>query len=234
MGQAAGLVGVAMIVGFTGTRNGMTEAQVVEVAHLITKQCAANGRCVGLHGDCIGADANFHRLAEALGYDMQCRPCTFDSMRAHTGAREIAEPTNPMARNRAIAKQCDVLIGCPPNDTELKRGSGTWATIRYGVKYGKPVWVVYPDGRVERRGGVTIRANLVRQATELHLAAERACRARKHVIRRLTDEEWKVVQLEVSGRITADIKAEHAEEQRTGRPVPACGREGASPGVEGT
>ncbi len=137
-----------MIIGFTGTRNGMTPAQRERVHSLLWEWKDASA----LHGDCVGADADFHRLAVYLDMPTLCRPCTFTSMRANTGAREIAEPTNPMARNREIAKQCDVLIGCPPNGVELKKGSGTWATIRYGVKYGKPVHVVYPDGTVERRG----------------------------------------------------------------------------------
>lgn len=139
-----------MIIGFTGTRNGMTAAQTARVRFLLVAR--AGPKVTALHGDCVGADADFHRLASAAGMDIVCRPCTYDALRAHTGAREVAAPTNPMARNREIARQCDVLIGCPPNDTELERGSGTWATIRYGVKYGKRVHVVYPDGKVAVRG----------------------------------------------------------------------------------
>lgn len=142
-----------MIVGFTGTRNGMTPEQKQAVRVLLREFRTAGALDdLAIHGDCIGADADFDTRARGIGWDVACRPCTYANMRAYTGAYEIAPPTSPMARNREIAKQCDVLIGCPPNDVELKRGSGTWATIRYGVKYGKPVHVVYPDGRVEVRG----------------------------------------------------------------------------------
>lgn len=142
------------VIGFTGTRRGMTQAQQDEVRdQMLTIDILCAGRAIGLHGDCVGADADFHVICADLDIDCLIRPCAFDNMRAHCDGEIIAEPTNPMARNREIAKQCDVLIGCPPNDTELKRGSGTWATIRYGVKYGKIVHIVYPDGRIETRDG---------------------------------------------------------------------------------
>jgi len=50
-----------------------------------------------------------------------------------------------MARNRAIVADADVLIGAPPTDFEVKR-SGTWATLRYMRKAGKPSFVVKSDG----------------------------------------------------------------------------------------
>jgi hypothetical protein len=54
----------------------------------------------------------------------------------------------PMPRNRQLASLCDVLIGAPPTEHLLKRGSGTWETIKYGFKYGKEVIVVTPSGAV--------------------------------------------------------------------------------------
>lgn len=110
--------------------------------------------CVLVHGDCVGADAECDDLARVMRIPRHIRPCSFNgnadhSMRAHCerhGAQVIAEATTPMARNRAIAKECDVLIACPPTKEELRKGSGTWATIRYGRKYGKRVVMVFPDG----------------------------------------------------------------------------------------
>ncbi len=50
-----------MKVGFTGTRKGMTEFQKTEVRRLLTEYM--HGRDMEAHhGDCIGADTDFHNI----------------------------------------------------------------------------------------------------------------------------------------------------------------------------
>lgn len=134
-----------MIIGFTGTRNALTG---IQLRNLITGLMMLGESWEGLHGDCIGADAAFDAACKELGMVTKCRPCNFDNMRAYC-TEAIAEPTNPMARNRLIAADCDRLFACPPNEEELKKGSGTWATIRYGGKADKIVTVFYPSGKVD-------------------------------------------------------------------------------------
>jgi hypothetical protein len=142
------------VIGFTGTRNGMTQAQRNKISELIKAvRVLATNPVVGLHGDCIGADENFDDICRDQGLQTWCRPCTFESMRARTPAKEIAEPKTPMARNRDIIAQSTVLLACPPNYEEIKKGSGTWATIRYGRQRRKcqedlNVYVVFPDGSI--------------------------------------------------------------------------------------
>jgi hypothetical protein len=134
-----------MKIGFTGTRNGMTAEQRTAVRALLLETPGT-----GVHGDCIGADADFDAICKELGYETYCLPCDLDDMRAHcTEAR--AEPTAPMQRNRAIVAQADRMIACPPNFERIKRGSGTWATIRFAEQSKKPLAIVFPDGRVESR-----------------------------------------------------------------------------------
>lgn len=134
-----------MIIGFTGTRNTLTP---VQLRNLIAGLMKLGEGWEGLHGDCIGADETFDKVCKELGLETSCRPCTFTNMRAYS-TKAIAEPTNPMARNREIAADCDRLFACPPNEEELKKGSGTWATIRYGKKANKPVTIFYPSGLIE-------------------------------------------------------------------------------------
>lgn len=55
----------------------------------------------------------------------------------------------PLDRNRDIVEAAEVLIACP--DGPERQRSGTWATIRHALRVGKPVVIVWPDGRVERR-----------------------------------------------------------------------------------
>ena len=54
---------------------------------------------------------------------------------------------DPLARNRIIAARCDALLACPAEPDEQLR-SGTWSTIRYARKAGKPITIIRPDGGV--------------------------------------------------------------------------------------
>lgn len=134
-------------VGFTGTRNGMTEEQRVRV-RLLLRNLDPD---FGLHGDCVGADNDFDELCLELGIPRHIRPCTFEKMRANCDrkrnpAEQIAEPAPPMARNRAIVADCTLLVACPPNDRRIKKGAGTWATVGFAEKAKRLHYVVLPDG----------------------------------------------------------------------------------------
>lgn len=136
-------------IGFTGTRNGMTEMQERSVRFLIGEVSARvqkAGQVVhGLHGDCLGADAGFALLCKELEVPHFCRPCTFSSMRAML-SEPIAVAVRPMERNRAIVSDATVMIACPPNLEPIKSGSGTWATIGFTQKAGKPLAICWPTG----------------------------------------------------------------------------------------
>jgi hypothetical protein len=139
-----------MIIGFTGTRNGMTNEQRQTVRNLLSSMKADHADAIGCHGDCVGADADFDALCKEFGFTTYCLPCTFDSMRAWC-TEPRAERKPPMARNRDIVAQADVMIACPPNAERIKSGSGTWATIGFSEKAGKPLHVVFPDGTIRDR-----------------------------------------------------------------------------------
>ena len=59
-----------MIVGFTGTRNGMTGQQ----NEAIRKWIAKNKPSEFHHGDCVGADAEAHDLFEGAGAEIYIHP----------------------------------------------------------------------------------------------------------------------------------------------------------------
>ncbi len=137
-------------IGFTGTRNGMTAQQKITVTSFLEtlKQNESIPGIIGLHGDCVGADEDFHNICRILGFVVNQRPCTATSLRAHTDAVAIAEPIAPLERNQKIVDDCDALLACPPTFEELRR-SGTWSTIRKGrIKAGIQVIIVYPDGQI--------------------------------------------------------------------------------------
>jgi len=57
-------------------------------------------------------------------------------------------PAEPyLLRNHRIVDAVARMVACPKGEEELR--SGTWATVRYARKCGKPVTIIWPDGVVE-------------------------------------------------------------------------------------
>ena len=134
-----------MVIGFTGTRQGMTDAQRATVRSLLLQLRPE----LAIHGDCVGADEDFDALCAELTIPRSTLPRTApDELRAHCerrGAHQAMPPRAHMVRNRDIAAH-PVLIACPWNDVPIHRGSGTWATVRFAHRMGKRVYLVHPDG----------------------------------------------------------------------------------------
>ena len=132
-----------MILGFTGTRNGMSETQKQSVERILDRFLPTEAH----HGDCIGADSEFHDMCVLRDIRIIVHPP--DDKRHRAFVTNYAEktrrlPTAPyLERNRNIVDACDMLIACPKSEQEELR-SGTWATIRYARKTGKNVFVVNP------------------------------------------------------------------------------------------
>lgn len=124
--------------GFTGTRKGMSAEQKRVVDRML------EGVEVGIHGDCIGADADFHEIAMKRDLTVHLLPCTLSQQRAYCSGHSVAQPRPPLERNRAIVDSSEVVIACPKGAEESR--SGTWATIRYAKKVGKSLYIVWPDG----------------------------------------------------------------------------------------
>lgn len=131
-------------IGFTGTRAGMTEAQKKAVATLIQEEKPD----VVHHGDCVGADADFHALMRSLTLaTIEGHPGPDDAQRAHCDF-DVEHPVQAhFARNRTIVERTTTLIACPRTMQEEERG-GTWYTIRYARKVEKRHIIVWPNGSV--------------------------------------------------------------------------------------
>lgn len=137
-----------MKVGFTGTRNGMTTQQINMFKETISRLKTIEEFH---HGDCVGADKEAHDMMKDF-IPSECKlhvhPPIDDSLQAHSTADVSYDPLTYLARNRQIVHSVDIMIACPPTNEEIKKG-GTWYTINYSRKKGVPVWILYPDGRVE-------------------------------------------------------------------------------------
>jgi len=142
-----------MKIGFTGTRKGMTDEQKEEISWMLQAQLGLARAITGKvdevhHGDCVGADSDFHDLAS--GYDIVVHPPSVDKYRAFREGSEILPPKSYLQRNMDIVDSCDILIAAPEGEEQQR--SGTWATVRYARKRNKSIFIVSPDGIIHPEG----------------------------------------------------------------------------------
>jgi hypothetical protein len=153
-----------MRVGFTGTRRGMTEAQVMAMhTEVLGRRVRPS---VWLHGGCVGADEDSVvavRLWQApleepppapvrvvaLPGRSASGPATHDlqSEAAIRSSDEVRAVDTHFARNRRIVEECEVLVACPATMAEAASG-GTWYTVNQARRAGRRVIIVWPDGSV--------------------------------------------------------------------------------------
>jgi hypothetical protein len=143
-----------MTIGFTGTQLGMTGRQHQAVEDLIANMVRARPLALreAHHGDCIGADAQFHLIARSYGFGVVLHPCDIEKKRAYCQPY-VAEckVKMPLDRNMDIVLETEVLIATPKEVFERQR-SGTWFTVRCARAFGRPIALVLPDGVVVSEG----------------------------------------------------------------------------------
>ena len=138
------------MIGFTGTREGMTERQRRTCKKTLEYMCEYLGtysRPV-IHGGAIGADTQFHVIADDLGINIFVFPAhkdSFDYWSDKVAFINLFDPKPPLERNKEIVKRSTILIAAPYSLKEENR-SGTWATIRYARKWenGIPIIILDP------------------------------------------------------------------------------------------
>lgn len=131
---------------FTGTQDGMTDAQKSAMA----TAAVIENLDYWHHGDCIGADSDFHKIVRATSPKSRIiiHPPEDNSKRAFCEGDLILEPKPYLVRNQDMVDRCDILYACPGQMQEVLR-SGTWSTVRRARKAKRLVVIVYPDGSVE-------------------------------------------------------------------------------------
>ena len=142
-------------IGFTGSRDGLTEPQGKALRGLLDGFISAHAASTPdsipqfHHGDCVGADALSGDAAHEAGYEIHIHPPNIGTLRAYCANRypaTVYEALPYLVRNRNIVDRTDILMAAP-NGPETTR-SGTWSTVRYARKKSKEIWIVYPDGSV--------------------------------------------------------------------------------------
>ncbi len=140
-----------MIIGFTGTRRGLTPPQRAA----LDAEVMAHPDARWVHGGALGADMELDCTLATLGRPTDIYPAR-KMARPRVGLRRFRNrdsswlivhggPYEPLQRNRIIVKLCDRLVACPAEPVEQQRG-GTWYTIRTTRAAGKPILIILPDG----------------------------------------------------------------------------------------
>lgn len=121
-------------IGFTGTRAGMSPEQFHGVRRVIVEQ-SDGGAFYAHHGDCVGADAEFHDICSTFcGRALvTVHPGPVGDLSAGCQGVERRQPAPHMARNRAIVSASDIVIAAPLESAPQPSG-GTWSTIRMALK----------------------------------------------------------------------------------------------------
>lgn len=132
--------------GFTGTSVGMTEMQEEAVRRFLRSNRSRITRAG--HGDCVGSDEKFDSMLSVYT-EVEIFPPEDSKLRAFCDARTIHPEKPYLERNRDIGDWCDELLATPHNHYPKEEiRSGTWSTVRYVRKLGKPIHIVWPDGRL--------------------------------------------------------------------------------------
>lgn len=96
---------------------------------------------IARHGDCIGADTEFHDLVTSMGFKTIIHPPTNPQRRAYCKGDVILKEKPYIVRDHLMVDAVDFLLACPYTNDEVLR-SGTWATIRYARKTEVPYFII--------------------------------------------------------------------------------------------
>lgn len=125
--------------GFTGTHLGMSPNQ----ADMLRLRFAQGDVVEFHHGDCVGADEQADQIARDYGVRVVIHPP--EDWKSRAGCyreRDVILPEQPyLIRNHEIVDDTDEMYAAPRGHKEALR-SGTWATVRYARKVGKPLTVL--------------------------------------------------------------------------------------------
>jgi hypothetical protein len=135
-------------IGFTGTRDGMTALQRMQVGNLLR---GMGDHLVLHHGDCVGSDEEMHQLFKDLKSQgrVVVHPPDSNTLRAHCEGDECYEPAPYLDRDYKIVDVSYMLIATPREAEEVQR-SGTWTTIRYARSKRIKRRIVKPNGSITR------------------------------------------------------------------------------------
>lgn len=132
-----------MKIGFTGSRDGMSQHQKEQLVVLLAQLNPTEFH----HGDCKGADEQAHEIVREFFPDCKIVvwPPRIEFMRAFKQGDVMMEPMDYIPRDEKIVDSAELLIGAPKVTTHEEKRSGSWYTIRYARRKGKTNHVLQRD-----------------------------------------------------------------------------------------
>lgn len=124
-------------IGFTGSRNGMSKIQKDKLKNILKEYEDFEFH----HGDCVGADADSHKMAREFGGFIIIHPSKNSILQAYCDGDKRLPKEDYLKRNQNIVDLTDFLIAAPEKPVDIVR-SGTWSTIRYAKKQKKEVFIL--------------------------------------------------------------------------------------------
>lgn len=138
-----------MIIGFTGSRDGLSDKQKLALMKEVILTYEHGGVDEAHHGACVGADHQFHDLmvwligAHRVVLHMPTNLTLVPLVMFQMPDSQKMKPLSYLDRNKEIVKACDRLIACPAQAKEVHR-SGTWSTVRHARRLGRKVVLLTP------------------------------------------------------------------------------------------
>jgi hypothetical protein len=147
-----------MIIGTTGTREGLTNQQLAWLATTFETGKQDGTIAQVHHGACIGADAAVHAQALELEIPIHVWP-PINQKYAAVGCFvphplvTVHRAMQYLDRDRQIVSAAYGLVALPKHNEQPERmlWGGTWYTVDFAERMGKPVIICYPNGVVEQR-----------------------------------------------------------------------------------
>lgn len=143
-----------IIVGISGTRQGMTEQQISTFDIVLNKLRLKHESVELHHGDCVGCDQQIHKHINEnqLVTKIVIHPPLNSSLRAYCEQDcvevELLPEKHYLERNKNIVANSTIMIIVPKEFEETVR-SGTWMSYRTAKKLNKKIILIKPDGVME-------------------------------------------------------------------------------------
>ena len=135
-------------VGIIGNRQRISGEQLAELGRLLEELDPEELR----HGDCVGADAAAQLVAESFGIPVTIHPPEDPEHRAFCCGTMTLPEKAYLERSRDIVDSVEVVIALPGGHKGVATPEMS-VTLDYARRRGKPLRIVYPDGRVREEQG---------------------------------------------------------------------------------
>jgi hypothetical protein len=146
-----------IIIGISGTRQGLTDIQLKKVENILIKLQSKYEDMEMHHGDCIGSDQQIHEMVveKNLVQSIVIHPPKNAALRSFcencfndTIIIKQEFEKDYLDRNKDIVAISELMIITPKENDEIVK-SGTWMSYRTSKKLNKKTLLIKPNGQQE-------------------------------------------------------------------------------------